>query len=543
MISFDLLRMPWVPVVRAGKRELLPLTDALFDAHETSGLALDDPLQAIAVFRQVILPLVLDALGAPRTPREWAQRWQRGRLDPEPIRRYLDRYTDRFDLFHPERPFAQVAGLRTARDETRPVSLLLPWLSSGNNVPMFSARTEADPPALSPAEAVPALLSTHCFDTAAIKSGAADDPQAKAGKTTGNPTGPVGQLGAVVPIGATLAETIMLNTPILPQGLRPDDRPQWRAEPATSQWRQRGALGLLDLLTWQARRVRLVVDDTDGEPVIRRVVLAAGDRLAQTPIDVEPHTAWRRVDKPAHGQPPQRPVRHQPGRAAWRGMAALLATDEPTSDKLSSSGLLTQLAELRAEEHLPLDAAVQVLTVGVVYGNQSAVVEDVLTDLIPLPVMALASNSAMRAALLEVVSQADALRAAGNRLDDDLRRASGGERLDTGKGQHVGDTLIHDLNPVVRRLLAGLQCSPHMIDDAMAAWQHAARRRARAVAEPALDAAPPTAFLGRHDEKNDRIVHQVSTAHARYQAAIRRVLGDPAPTPTDTALTSTGASS
>jgi len=124
---------------------------------------------------------------------------QSGRRD---ARAYLDRHAERFDLFHPDFPFAQVAGLHTVKDETKPVSLLLPAVATGNNVPLFSARTEADPPALTPAEAARALLAAQCWDTAAIKSGAAGDPQVKYGKTTGNPTGPLGQLGVVVPWGA-----------------------------------------------------------------------------------------------------------------------------------------------------------------------------------------------------------------------------------------------------------------------------------------------------------------------------------------------------
>jgi CRISPR system Cascade subunit CasA len=194
-------------------------------------------------------------------------RWQRGEFAREPFDAYLDERAARFDLFHPARPFAQVAGLRTAKDETKPVSLLVPRLAAGNNVPIFSARTESDPPALTPAQAARALLAAHCWDTAAIKSGAFDDPAAKAGKTTGNPTGPLGQLGVIVPVGATLFHTLLLNLPILPQGLEPKDRPQWQADdPATSAWSARSAAGLLDPLTWQARRIRLVPerDRRDG---------------------------------------------------------------------------------------------------------------------------------------------------------------------------------------------------------------------------------------------------------------------------------------
>jgi len=232
MPTFDLVREPWVPVLSGGTRVDVSLQDALTRADEWDGLALEEPIQVVALLRQVLLPVVLDALGAPRNATEWSRRWNAGALDGERLAAYLAEHADRFDLFHPEHPFAQVGGLRTAKNESKPASLLLPAAATGNNVPLFSARTEGDPPTLTPAEAARALLAAHCWDTAAIKSGAVGDPEAKAGKTTGNPTGPVGQLGVVIPIGPTLASTLLLNTLILPQGLAIEDRPQWRAEPA-----------------------------------------------------------------------------------------------------------------------------------------------------------------------------------------------------------------------------------------------------------------------------------------------------------------------
>lgn len=526
MTGFDLVHEPWVPVMDEGRRRDVSLLEALQRAHELGTLAVDDALQAVAVLRQVLLPVLLDAFGAPQTAEEWAQRWEEGAFDGERIEAYLARHAHRFDLFHDTTPFAQVAGLRTERDDTKPVSLLLPAVAAGNNVPLFSARTEADPPSLTPAEAVRALLSGHCWDTAAIKSGVVGDPKAKAGKTTGNPTGPLGQLGVVVPIGPTLRDTLLLNTPIVSDGLAPDDLPQWRREPATAAWQQRPATGLLDLLTWQSRRIRLVPETTgDGTVVVRRVVVAAGDRLTQIPVDVEPHTAWRVNPRPAAGQAPVRPVRHVSGRAAWRGLAGLLATSVPTDDKVTAPLLLQQISHLRSEDHLPPDYPLQVLTVGVEYGNQSAVVEDVIVDQIPLPVVALVADDSVRAVLIEVSRQAEELREAANRLGDDIRAACGADKIPWDRSQRLGDTLVQELTPVVRRLLRGLQREPERTDDAVLAWRQTAGRLALATVEPALDAAPPTAFLGR--QVTERLSLRLATAERRFRDAIRRTLGDP----------------
>nr|WP_256804871.1 type I-E CRISPR-associated protein Cse1/CasA [Frankia sp. ACN10a] len=536
MGRFDLVEQPWIPVMAEGERVEVGIRRALVEAHLFDGFAVDDPLEVVAVLRQVLLPVLIDACGAPRDREEWSSWWEDGEFCDERLKQ-LGKYfkhhaVDCFDLFHPERPFAQVAGLRTAKGETKPVSLLIPRLAAGNNVPLFSARAESDPPALTPARAARALLSVHCWDTAAIKSGAVDDPAVKAGKTTGNPTGPVGQLGVIVPFGATLFHTLLLNLPILPQGVNPGDRPQWRAGAAAGPgWSSRGARGLLDLLTWQARRVRLVAELEDAAPggvVVRQVVLAAGDRLRGSAHEVEPHTAWRQVDKPKSDEPPQRPVRHQPGRSAWRGLEALLATSSPTSDRVSSSALLTQLAALRLDEYVAEDLPLRVLTVGVRYGNQSAVIEDVMSDEIPLPVTALTENTEVRDVVLTVARQAEDLRIAANRLGDDLRAAVGADKLPWDRGQRLGDVLVHLLTPTVRRLLAGLALHPGDADGAEQAWRIVARRLAWEVADPVLSAAEPATFLGREPEQ--RFGPRLANAEASFRRSLNNILGRPVTT-------------
>lgn len=519
-MTFDLTTQPWVPVVIGGARIDVSVRAALQRAHEIDGLAVDDPLQAVAVFRQVLLPVVLHAFGAPRTDDDWHERHGAGQFDDGALRAYLDGYADRFDLFHPTQPFAQVAGLQAANGATKPISLLVPQLASGNNVPLFSARTEADPPELSSAQAARAVLSAQCWDTAAIKSGAVGDEQMKAGKTTGNPTGPLGQLGVVVPTGATLFDTLLLSVPVLPQGLRPGDRPQWAGEGLAPSWRRQAALGLLDLLTWQSRRIRLVPDpDTDGEVTVSRVVLCGGDRIDVLPHDVEPHTGWKLVDKPKPGEPHQRPDRHQPGRSAWRGLATLVATGAPTSDRKTAPAALTQVAVLG----LPEDFALTALVVGVVYGNQSSVIEDVVVDLLPLPVRALLEHDEVRMTLLDVVDRAEQLRVAANRLGDDLRAAAGVDKMPWDKGQRLGELLVHSFTPSVRRLLSGLQQHPDDAERGEAAWRTVARQLALAVAEPALDAVPATAYLGRKGD--ERHPARLAVAEAVFRGRLNDILG------------------
>jgi CRISPR system Cascade subunit CasA len=520
--SFNLVDDPWVPVVEDGIPRRVSLLDALGRAHEIDALATAAPLETVAILRQVLLPVYLDACAPPNNTAEWAGRWKDRVLPAGRIKEYLGEHHALFDLFGGQ-PFGQVYGLRTEKGEIKPVSLMIAAAATGNNVPLFSARTEGDPAALAPDEAVRALLAAQCWDTAAIKSGAVGDSQAKAGKTTGNPTGPLGGLGVTVPVGRTLAETILLNTPILRHGLDKGDLPQWRRPAATAAWASRPAVGLLDLLTWQSRRIRLVPEHAaDGRVVVRQVVLAAGDRLTLIPTDQEPHTAWRQVEKRKPGQPPVMPVRHRPGHDAWRGLKPMLATIPKLDEKFTSSRLLTQINDLRVDGYLPDDLSVQVLTVGVTYGNQFAVVEDASSDLIPLPVLSLDPESRVRRVLDTVIVQTEGLQLAANRLGDGIRAASGADKLPWDKGQRLGDALLHQFTPVLRRLLAGLQQQPDEWERWEDNWRRVAGRLAFAVAETALASVPPTAFLGR--VKDGRSVRE-SVVETTYRSRVRKILG------------------
>ncbi|GAA4242361.1 type I-E CRISPR-associated protein Cse1/CasA [Actinomadura meridiana] len=511
MAEFGLVAEPWLrPRLGDGRTiEPMGLQEVLHRAGEITEIVTDFATQSPALLRQVLLPVVVDALGAPADRRAWADRFSRGAFSEAELDKldtYLEDHRPRFDLFHPEAPFAQVAGLRTAKGDVKGSGLLVAAEATGNNVPFFSARTEGDPPRLTPADAALWLLHAHCWDTAAIKTGAEGDPMVKAGKTTGNPTGPLGQLGVVVPIGRTLYETLLLNIPIGVQGRL--GVPQWRRSIGPA-WESRTAKGLLDLWTWQSRRVRLVPEQTPDGDRVTGVIVAAGDRLTMTP-DWEPHTAWR-VDKPTkkaakQAKPvPERPLRHTPGKAIWRGMNALLAVEALETAAFRASELLDQVSGLAAEDLIDDRYPLRAETFGVVYGNQSAVIEDVLHDATPLPVAALRANADVRFAVLEATEQAEQLAQALNYLSADLRRASGLEPIPWDKGQRPGERLLHLLDSVVRRLLRGLQNVPdaETLDRGLLAWEQEARRLALQIADSVHAAVPESVFAGRETRKPD----------------------------------------
>jgi len=542
LTSFDLTSRPWVPVLARGRSQTVSLAEAMTRAHELDGMDFRRPLEGVAVLR-VLLAVLLDACGQPDNEDDWEARWEHGRLPSEPVVGYLDTHRAAFDLLSAERPFAQTPGLRTARDEVKPLSVLLADVPAGNNVPLWGAVTDGVDLHLTPAQAARALLAAIAFDTAAIKSGAVGDPRAAHGKTTGNPTGPLGQLGIVIPTGRTLAETLLLNTPIARSDEHPGT-PVWRRE-LTPAWTARRPDGLLDLLTWPARRVRLVhAGGTDDDPtaasgeqavtrvegtgvVVIGVVVTAGDRMPETPT-TEPHTLWRIDAKPAAGRPTQLPRRHQPGQALWRGLPALLAV-AAGSGTTRTSRLLDQTATL-TQRGVLTSPPLRIVGIGVAYGTQSAVIDDVYLDELPLPVAALLETPA-RSLLLDVAEQADGLRRAANAFADGLRLAAGGDKAPWDRSLRLGDALLHRLDPGVRRLLAGLQRDPDRDTEAREAWSAFARSHALGLVDPAMAATPASAFLGRGPGRPAPAVVELF-----YRQAVTKALGPPPATLTTSSI-------
>jgi CRISPR system Cascade subunit CasA len=537
-----------------GAFEDVGVRHLLLDAERFRDVTVELPTQKPAIFRQLLLPIVVHALGIPADAAAWAAMFRAGAFSAEQreiLSAYLDRHSHLFGLFDPVQPFAQVAGLRTAKGEDKGSALLVATAATGNNVPLFSPRSEGDPLELTPAQAARWLLHTHCWDTAAIKTGAVGDTRMKAGKTTGNPVGPLGQMGVVMPMGRTVYETLLLNIPF-GRRLLSDDLPQWlrrstegRIEKtlscATPEWLARSSRGLLDLWTWQSRRIRLIPEETQAGVRVTRVIVAAGDRLETTPDD-EPHTAWMTDSASSRAKKPgrsgavsvARPRRHHPGRAAWRGLEALLAVGRAREDheaRAARSGfrtsvLLTCLGEAR--ERLPQAYPLQLELTGVAYGNQSAVIEDVFFDEIPLPLTALNPDSDVHGCLLTAVDQAEQLAVAVNNLSADLRRAAGTEPIPWDKGQRPGDTLLHALDPLVRRLMAGLRTvgdDSGRAEPGMEAWERKAGRETWKVAGQVLSTAAPGLFTGRTVNRDGREhTYRLSTAERAFRSRVDAVL-------------------
>ncbi|MFE7317905.1 type I-E CRISPR-associated protein Cse1/CasA [Streptomyces sp. NPDC057555] len=526
-MEFNLVDDEWLPVVftdgRAGE---VGLREVLVCAHEVRSLALDVPSQVPPVVR-LLLAVAHRALGGPVDEKQWEAWWEKAAFDKAVINAYLDEHRSRFGLFDAQAPFMQGGGLQALNGKTKSAALLVPHVASGNNVPLFSAERDARPDALSPAAAARWLLHAHAWDTAAIKTGAVGDEKAKAGKTTGNPVGALGQLGVIMPTGPTLWHTLMCNLLPTAGAAGGEDLPVWERPPLTGQWAERMPKGRLDLYTWPARRIRLIPEPDDQLPggiAVRQVVVCGGDRLALGSgqelrgwMSSEPHSAWKRsknLERKRKFPLVYWPVAHRVERQLWRGLAPLLARAELPSaaaardaPTLQGPAVLAQLGtrqRMSALKGMPL----RILAVGFEYGNQSAVIEDTYGDELPLPIAVFsAQDEDWREAVLEAVAAAEgAVRALGH-LAENLAVAAGcrrqEEELLAGHRERARETAYAELDAPFRRWLTSLNDEDADLDAALDRWARQVRDIIRGRARELLASVSPAAFHGQASETGD----------------------------------------
>jgi CRISPR system Cascade subunit CasA len=129
-LAFD----PWIPCVgRDGATLRASLLQCLTDGR-IADLAVR-PHERVALMR-LALCVAHATLGIPEGYTAWLA--CRERL-PDAAARYLEQWRDSFELFHPEKPFLQLAGLRNAakNEEPTPTSKLDFALAAGNNSTLF----------------------------------------------------------------------------------------------------------------------------------------------------------------------------------------------------------------------------------------------------------------------------------------------------------------------------------------------------------------------------------------------------------------------
>lgn len=444
--SYDLVTEPWIPVrMLDGSPEHLSLHDVLVRAPEVSNLRGELPTTTVAILRLLLAVLHRSLNPTGRPVDRWARCWRAAALPVDEIDAYFDRYRDRFDLLDAKQPFLQVADLRTAKGA---VGDLLPLIADvPNGAQFFTTRAGRGVERLDYDEAARWLLHCHAYDPSGIKSGAVGDERVKGGKGYPIGTGWVGNIGALVVEGRNLRETLLLNLVLEQRNGDPvepaTDRAVWEGAPLTAA--PQAALpavhlphGEAELLTWPSRRVRLTHDGA----AVTGVLISNGDRLEPRDQFLEAMTTWRRSTaqekKLKVSVPVYMPRQHDPARSMWRGLESLLPMDSASSNADAAPHLpslvLQWVSRIRDDddELLPPDYPLRTRAVGVSYGSNNSVIDEIVDDALMLHAVLLgASGRSLRTTAVNAVRVADETATAVASLAANLQAARGNSDADS----------------------------------------------------------------------------------------------------------------
>jgi CRISPR system Cascade subunit CasA len=517
--EFSLLDDAWIDVIDgAGRPDTVSMSDLFSRAHELKDIDTELPTQRVALLR-VILACAHRAFGVDNDD-VWESLWNAGHFPAADFDAYAGAVHHRFELFG-QTPFFQVADLRSPKTD---LSKMLSHAPPGLR-PAFTRANGAALKVMTPAEAAVWLIHSHAYDVAGIHSPAAGDPEVKNGKTYGATLGWCGYLLSVLADGANVFETIMFN--LVPSAI-PGDVPAWEREPDTYAYPDREPTGPLDLLTWQGRRMRLLAD---GAGQVTGVVMCKGTRIyPQNMHRLEMHSAWR-FSKPQSDKAKSTvhmPAMVDPSRAAWRLVDQLLLTGENDRPK---PGVIEHLGDL-TERLLDENRMIWVRTVGMVYGQQSAVVDEVVSDQIIVPLAAMHRRDL--AALIESgVSELDAAAYRIGLFGVNLAEACGlppaGHDDPNAPLKVFQANAFTVLDPIVRRWLASLSSATE-VTSAREELQAQAYSALLRLLDDHLTLAPPSAWHAKHP--NDPASMTAGVAYRIARAGLHRVLVRPSHTVT-----------
>lgn len=349
--AFNLLDESWIPVrVHSGEVVEVSLTDALLKSREYAALAETSPPNLIALYR-----VLLATLHRSLTTRhgKWSDkdraRWFSAGLPEAPIRAYLESWRERFWLFHPSEPFMQVAVLaETAETREKLKSRIQAVLegANGNTPVVFDHSLDEAPSPSSCALACRNLLGFLQFTPGGLVKTLRDSDKA----------GALANTAAVMPVGATLLETLVLGLHPF-DARRTDDLPSWEhAAPNVAMLLVEPTLatGPNDRYTRLSRAVLLSPDAEAAQ--VRRIRFAAGLALSEDPNAPDPMACYR-INK--EGKAIR--ISYTEGRSIWRDLPSMVPDPSKSQDiPAAALGWAANLYSALGDE----DSAVQVLTAG-----------------------------------------------------------------------------------------------------------------------------------------------------------------------------------
>lgn len=531
--QFSLIDDDWIRCRRLdGDLVEMSLTTLFATAGSIRSISGDSPIQDYAVLR-VLLPIFwrahrrdpdLSHGGEAERYSDWWEERHEALIAGGPdstVLEYLSKYRDRFNLVGPT-PFMQVGSLETASGRYSPIRRLQPDTESD----FFSLRSGPGIESLSLAEAARWIIAIQATDASGIKSGAIGDPRVKGGKGYPIGSGFTGLTGGVIIHGRSLAETLLLNTvPAMVFGASSaDDLPAWERDPDGPAERPLPTpTGPNDLLTWQSRRIRLILEGDRATGVL----VSNGDKIPDAGANVmgDPMTAYRfSTAKSKKGRRVFYPRQHDVERTIWRAVGPLLMRsgieiDLPKgAEPPKPPETIRHLGALRDNGFLAPDMAINIELIGIGYGAQSSTISQVITTGLALPPGVFDnSDTAVSQTVVDAARAAtESSKLLGIYAGQLLQAAGGDYEFQSAKATQLLDALEPDFRswlPKVQR---------DSLDHDISHWQGAVYDRTLLRAAELLRSSGPAALIGRYVSEDYLLT--AGTAFSQLDRKLRTTL-------------------
>jgi CRISPR system Cascade subunit CasA len=371
-MTFNLVDDRWLPVrYTDGRARELGLRELFRDAPAIATVAIGYPPEWVATMRMLVTVLQ-SAVAGPTSIADRVRWLEHHEALAAQVDAYLTTWHARFELFDEDRPFMQ-APLDNAVAPTTVAAIRADW-ASGNNVILFDHHVDDRPEALTPGQAVRALLATLLF--------APGGGVAKPFNRTDSPA--TKGLQVLVERGDLWA-SLVLNARQIGRREQDEDtaRPYWERDAHDGARPDKAGTfpdGWLDRATFRSRAIRLLVDD-DG--LVRRIRLQQHLKLHEDELARDPYTPVRR----SPGKPTTI-MRANPTKALWRDAEALYLGLRVGED---ATGTPIVIDAVHALEEIKVGGVTAVRVVGQVV-NQAKIV-DVRDARLPLSAGLLESDA------------------------------------------------------------------------------------------------------------------------------------------------------
>jgi CRISPR system Cascade subunit CasA len=226
------------------------------------------------------------------------------------------------------------------------------------------------------------------------------------------------------------------------------------------------------------------------------------------------------------------PLEHDPARSPWRGIASLLADRLEEGQEAGGASrlrprILEWVARLVTEGHLSRHFLVRARVVGVSYGTQQSVIDEVVDDGLVMPVVLLHSQDPTYGVqAIAAAEDADrAVRVLGD-LAADLAQAAGAEQEGPKSAARAEgfDALDHLYRGWLSAMAEAVDPFEHR-----ASWQRQVRQTVSRLGDRLIAAAGDMAWEGRVHTDNKGVTRWLNAglADVWFRGRLARALGDP----------------